>query len=122
MLVEVQRLAANAWIAQAKGDPTTALRSMRAAADLEDGHEKHIVTPGRVLPARELLGEMLLAMKQPAEALKAFEATRKDRANGVLLASRAQGLVDQSGNIAPPPPSNMQSLVSYDPATVALAA
>ena len=45
-----------------------------ASADLEDRNEKHIVTPGRIVPARELLGEMLLEQKQPAAALKEFEA------------------------------------------------
>jgi hypothetical protein len=49
---------------------------MRSAADVEDRSEKHIVTPGRIVPARELLGEMLLALKRPAEALKEFEASR----------------------------------------------
>ena len=49
---------------------------MRAAADLEDRNEKHIVTPARLLPARELLGEMLFEQKQPAAALKEFEASQ----------------------------------------------
>ena len=49
---------------------------MRAAADLEDRNEKHIVTPGRVVPARELLGEMLLEVKQPEAALKEFQASQ----------------------------------------------
>ena len=48
---------------------------MRAAADLEDKNDKHPVTPGRILPARELLGDMLLELKQPAQALKEFEAS-----------------------------------------------
>ena len=47
---------------------------MRQAADLEDKNDKHIVTPGRILPARELLGDMLLEMKRPADALKEYEA------------------------------------------------
>ena len=38
---------------------------MRQAADIEDENEKHIVTPGRIVPARELLGDMLLEMKRP---------------------------------------------------------
>jgi tetratricopeptide (TPR) repeat protein len=74
--VEVQQLAAAGWIAHAKGKAEEGAKLMRAAADLEDRNEKHIVTPGRVLPARELLGEMLLEQKQPAEALKAFEASQ----------------------------------------------
>jgi uncharacterized protein HemY len=49
---------------------------MRTAADIEDRNEKHIVTPARIAPARELLGEMLLEMERPAEALKEFEASR----------------------------------------------
>jgi tetratricopeptide (TPR) repeat protein len=74
--VEVQRVAAAAWIAKAKGQGDEGLRLMRAAADMEDKSEKHIVTPGRVVPARELLGEMLLELKQPAAALKEFEQSQ----------------------------------------------
>ena len=53
----------------------------RAAADLEDRNEKHIVTPGRVLPARELLGDMLMQMGQPAQALKEYEASQEREPN-----------------------------------------
>ncbi len=56
------------------------------------------------------------------EALKVYEATRKDRANGVLLASRKQGLLDQSGGVATARPTDHLQLMSYDPATVPLAA
>jgi len=58
-----------------------ALKLMRACADLEDKNEKHIVTPGRILPARELLGEMLLEAKQPALALAELEASQKREPN-----------------------------------------
>jgi hypothetical protein len=79
--VEVQRLAVGAWAALARGNRVEALKSMRAAADLEDSMEKHIVTPSPVVPARELLGEMLLEVNQPAEALKAFEAAAQREPN-----------------------------------------
>jgi hypothetical protein len=79
--VEVQQLAAAAWIARANDQNSEALRLMRAAADLEDRSEKHIVTPGRVAPARELLGEMLLELKQPAAALKEFEQSQMREPN-----------------------------------------
>ena len=48
---------------------------MKLAAELEDGTEKSAVTPGPLAPARELLGEMMLEMNEPAQALEQFEAT-----------------------------------------------
>ena len=73
--VEIQRQEVSAWLAFAEGDPKAALAGMRAAAELEDGTEKNAITPGPLAPARELLGELLLELKRPAEALKEFEAT-----------------------------------------------
>ena len=90
--VEVLRLGAAAWTAYAKGNHDEALTLMRSAADLEDKSEKHAVTPGRLLPARELLGEMLLEMKRPADALKEFEASEKqdpNRFRGLYGAAKA---------------------------------
>jgi tetratricopeptide (TPR) repeat protein len=98
--VEVQRLSAAAWTSYAKGSGDEALTLMRSAADLEDKSEKHAVTPGRLVPARELLGEMLLDMKRPAEALKEFEASEKhdpNRFRGISGAARAAA---ESGDIA----------------------
>jgi len=95
--VEVQRLAIAGWIALAQGKNDDALKFMRAAADLEDKSEKSIVTPGRVLPARELLGDMLLELKQPALALKEYEASHVREPNrfrgyyGAALAADAAG-------------------------------
>ncbi len=90
--VEVQQRAAAAWIAFAQNRPDDGLKLMREAADLEDGNEKHIVTPGRVLPARELLGDMLLEAGQPARALKEYEASQlrePNRFRGYYGAARA---------------------------------
>jgi tetratricopeptide (TPR) repeat protein len=90
--VEIQRLAVAGWIALAQGKTDDALKLMRAAADLEDKNEKHIVTPGRIVPARELLGEMLLELKQPALALTEFEASQvrePNRFRGYYGAARA---------------------------------
>ena len=64
--VEVQALAVTGWIALARGNRDEALKFMRGAADLEDSMEKHIVTPSPVVPARELLADMLLEVGQPA--------------------------------------------------------
>jgi tetratricopeptide (TPR) repeat protein len=90
--VEIQRLAVAGWIALTQDKTDEALKFMRAAADLEDKNEKHIVTPGRIVPARELLGEMLLELKQPAQALKEFEASQvrePNRFRGYYGAARA---------------------------------
>jgi tetratricopeptide (TPR) repeat protein len=90
--VEIQRLAVAGWIALAQGKADGALKFMRAAADIEDKSEKHIVTPGRLVPARELLGDMLLELNQPAAALKEFEASQQrepNRFRGIYGAARA---------------------------------
>ena len=73
--VEIQELEIEAWAALAEGKKEEALQGMRAAAELEDKTEKSAVTPGPLAPARELLADMLLEMKQPAQALEQFEAT-----------------------------------------------
>ncbi len=79
--VEVMRLSSTAWTTLALGRIDEALAAMRQAADLEDKSEKHIVTPARLLPARELLGDMLLELKRPVEALKEYEASQKREPN-----------------------------------------
>jgi hypothetical protein len=73
--VHVQELAAQGWIAQAKGDREQALTLMRAAADEEDLSEKSAVSPGRLIPSRELLGDMLLQDGRAADALVEYEAS-----------------------------------------------
>jgi tetratricopeptide (TPR) repeat protein len=93
--VEVQRMGATAWTAYAKGSREEALALMRSAADLEDNSEKSAVTPGRIVPARELLGDMLLEMSRPAEALQAFETSEKhdpNRFRGLYGAGKAASL------------------------------
>jgi tetratricopeptide (TPR) repeat protein len=75
--VEIQATAVAAWSALAVGKKEEALRQMESAAELEDGTEKSALTPGPLSPARELLGEMLLQMNEPTQALEQFEATLK---------------------------------------------
>jgi len=90
--VDIQRRIASAWIALAEGRQAEALSSLREAADLEDLTDKSPVSPGPIKPARELLGEMLMELKRPTEALKEFEATmakEPNRFRGVYGAARA---------------------------------
>jgi tetratricopeptide (TPR) repeat protein len=96
--VEVMRLTSVAWVALAQNKGDEALALMRQAADIEDRSEKNIVTPGRLLPARELLGDMLMELKRPAEALKEYEASQQrepNRYRGIYGAGQAAA---QSGN------------------------
>ena len=96
--VEVMRLASVAWMAVAQKKDDEALALMRQAADIEDKSEKNIVTPGRLVPARELLGDMLMELKRPAEALKEYEASQQrepNRYRGLYGAGQAAA---QSGN------------------------
>jgi hypothetical protein len=93
--VAIQHEAATAFLALAEGRNADALAAMRAAAVREDATEKNAVTPGPIAPARELLGEMLLEMKQPAQALAEFQATLKKEPNrfrAVYGAARAAAL------------------------------
>ena len=73
--VEIQRRGAAAWLARADGRNDEALATMRAAAELEDSTEKHNITPGPIATARELLGDMLLELGQPAQAAREYEAS-----------------------------------------------
>jgi hypothetical protein len=94
--VEIQRRAAAAWLARAEGNNPDAVTLMRSAADLEDATEKHPVTPGPIVPARELLGELLLELQEPGQALQEFELSLRaapNRFNGLSGAARAAQLV-----------------------------
>jgi hypothetical protein len=93
--VDIQRETATAWIMLAEGKREDALTQMRSAAEHEDKTDKHNVTPGVILPARELLGEMLLEMNRPAQAMVEFEATLRtapNRFNAIAGAARAAKL------------------------------
>jgi hypothetical protein len=90
--VEIQRIAAAAWLAHAEKKDEEALGLLRSAADLEDATDKHPVTPGSILPAREMLADLLLELDRPADSLKEYEASLKvapGRFNGVFGAARA---------------------------------
>ena len=98
--VDIQRLGAAAWVALADGQPAEALALMQEAATREDATEKAAVTPGPIKPARELLGEMLLQMNRPADALTAFEATLKKEPNRFRAEYGAAKAAAAAGNRA----------------------
>lgn len=100
--VEIQRLEVAAWVRLAMGQKEQALATMKAAVDREAGTEKSAITPGPLAPARELLGEMLLELDEPAAALAEFEAGLKTEPNrfrtlyGAATAARLSGKGDLS--------------------------
>src|SRR5688572_1214399 len=81
IVVDAQRMAAEAWVAHAEGKHDVALELARAAADKEATVEKHPVTPGPLIPASELYGDILMVHGKPAEALVVYEKTLKHEPN-----------------------------------------
>lgn len=73
--VVIEIASAKAWIHYLGGDKTKGIALMQEAAAMEDSTTKHPVTPGEVLPARELLGDMLMDAGDYKTALAAYEAT-----------------------------------------------
>jgi tetratricopeptide (TPR) repeat protein len=96
----IQRREASAWLALVEGRKAEALTELRAAAEMEDRTEKSAVTPGPLAPARELLGQMLLQLAQPADALKEFEATLKKEPNRFRAVYGAATAASKAGNRA----------------------
>ncbi|NEP19029.1 MAG: hypothetical protein F6J97_19385 [Leptolyngbya sp. SIO4C1] len=97
--IEVDRQILAGWIAQAEGDAETAVQLMRSAAELEGTVEKHPVTPGALLPPDEALGDLLIDIGRPVEALAAYQ--RSDdiwpgRFNTLLGAARAANEADDA--------------------------
>jgi tetratricopeptide (TPR) repeat protein len=93
--VDIQHQVVTAWVKLVQGQHDEALQIMRAAADREHATEKATVTPGPLIPAHELLGEMLLVVDKPQEALQAFEVSMQSEPNrfwGFYGAARAAEL------------------------------
>jgi tetratricopeptide (TPR) repeat protein len=97
--VEIQVLAAQAWVAQGRNDRAEALKFMRAAANLEDASEKHVAMENRLYPMRELLADMLLAQGEAAAALKEYERSLQNapmRLRGFYGAAKSAEAVGDS--------------------------
>jgi tetratricopeptide (TPR) repeat protein len=100
--VEVQRREVGGWIAHAEHNDEAALRQLRSAADLEDSMDKHPVTPGAMLPAREQLADLLVEVGKAAEAIPEYETVlksspgRRNSLRGLEQAKRAPSATDSS--------------------------
>jgi hypothetical protein len=98
--VDIQHMAATAWIAYAEGRRDEALALMRSAVEREAKTEKHVITPGPLAPAREQLAEMLLAAGRPADALKEFEAVQQAEPNRFRALAGAGRSAELAGDLA----------------------
>ena len=95
----IQIKTSHAWIHFAKKNYEKAVVFMTEAANMEKDTAKHPVTPGEVLPTRELLGDLYLALNKPIEALESYEVDIKrhpNRFNGIYGAAIAS---KQSGDL-----------------------
>jgi tetratricopeptide (TPR) repeat protein len=87
-----------AWIAFAQAKNDDAVKQMRAAADREDSAGVDSLT----MPAREMLGDLLMELRRPAEALEAYKAAMKespkrfDALDGAAHAAEAAGKPEQA--------------------------
>lgn len=98
VIVDSQRKSVEAWIEYAKGNNQEALAMMEKAAGIEDSVDKHPVTPGAILPARDLLGDMLIDMDKPAMALVAYEKSLQISPNRFYSLYGAGYAAELSGN------------------------
>lgn len=98
--IQADVVAALALCADGKQDDC--IEALRQAAAREDASEKHVVTPGPILPARELLADTLLQSGQPGEALAEYEAVLVKEPNrlrataGAMIAAEQAGLGDEA--------------------------
>jgi len=86
-----------------EGKTEEAFALMRSAVELEASTEKHNITPGPIVTARELLGDMLLEAGQPAAAVEAYEASLR------VAPNRFKSL-----HASPEPPSARRSRAGQD--------
>ena len=101
--IEIDRLILAARLALAGGDENAAVRLASDAVELEASTQKHPVTPGALYPAQEALGDLLMELDRPAEALEAYEGsldTWPGRFNSLAGAARAAVAVGRDGDAA----------------------
>lgn len=97
--VQIQINIIESWLLLSKGKQPEALDLMKKTVVMEYNTNKHPVTPGEVLPAGEIYGDMLLEVGQPDQALVVYEKDLKqhpNRFNGLFGAAlAAKTMIDQ---------------------------
>ncbi len=96
--IEVQRREVAAWMEESSGKHEAALAHLREAADLEETMDKDAVTPGAIVPGRELLAQMLQAQGKHEDALLAYEAVLQTAPNRFNALWGAASSAESAGN------------------------
>jgi tetratricopeptide (TPR) repeat protein len=98
--IEVQRQEVAAWMLQVSGKPAEAVARMQSAAELEESMDKSPATPGAVVPARELLAQLLQEQARPQEAVSEYESVLKTAPNRFNALWGAASSAEAAGNAA----------------------
>jgi len=96
--IAIQADVVRALAARAEGGATQALPMLRRAADREDATEKHVVTPGPLVPARELLAYFELEAGDAKQALRSFEAVLQREPNRYRAVAGAALAAERAGD------------------------
>ena len=98
--VHIQQRASEGWLAFAESRKADAVAALRQAADLEDRSGKHVAMENRLSPIREMFGELLLELNEPAQALAEFEASLRNNPNRFRSFAGAAEAAERIGNPA----------------------
>jgi hypothetical protein len=96
--IDIQAAVVGALALCAEGKQTDCISALHEAASREDATEKHVVTPGPLLPAREILAEILLIQNQAGEALVEYEAVLVKEPNRYRAMAGAMDAAKQVGD------------------------
>ncbi len=97
--IKIQKTVVKAWSLYAQNEVEKSLEMMTAAADLEDATSKNPVTPGALLPAREMLGDLYMELNRPNDALTQYELSLKNNPNRFNTLYGAGKSAELSGDI-----------------------
>src|SRR6516162_9392512 len=95
----IQKQAATAWVMFSEGQRDEAIAAMRKAADLDDASEKTVAMENKLVPIRELLGELYLSAGMDKEALVEFEASDKVMPNRFRVIAAAAAATRATGSV-----------------------
>jgi Tfp pilus assembly protein PilF len=98
--ISVQAEVVRSLASCAEGNRALCAATLRVAADREDRLEKHVVTPGRLVPAREMLASITLESGDAAAALREYEMVLEREPNRLRAFAGAARAAERAGDKA----------------------